>query len=255
MRIAIAGGTGTLGRQVTMQARRAGHDAVVIARSRGIDVVTGEGLLAALDGVDAVIDVLNIMTLSASRAREFFVATTRSLLAAETARQVAHHVTLSVVGIDRIDAGYYAGKLAQEAAVAHGDVPHTIARSGQFYEFAGQLLSGSRGPVAVIPRALIRPVAASEVAAHLIRIVEAGPVGRATDLLGPRDEELSELARRQLAHDGVRRRVLGVRLPGRYGTGLVSGALRGTADAVHGRITFDDWLQDARRTRSVTSTG
>ena len=34
-----------------------GHQAVVLARSTGVDLVAGSGLAAALDGVDAVIDV------------------------------------------------------------------------------------------------------------------------------------------------------------------------------------------------------
>jgi len=37
--------------------------------------------------------------------------------------------------------------------------------------------------------------------------------------------------------------VLGVRLPGAYGRGLASGSLRGGADALQGRITFDEWLR------------
>jgi hypothetical protein len=76
-----------------------------------------------------------------------------------------------------------------------------------------------------------------------VRVAEGAPVGRASDLVGPRNEVLADVARRQLAFDGVRRRVLGVRLPGAYGRGLASGSLRGGADALQGRITFDEWLR------------
>ncbi|MFJ4172425.1 SDR family oxidoreductase [Microbacterium sp. NPDC089696] len=244
MRIAVAGGTGVVGRHVVGAAERTGHDVVVLARSRGVDVLTGEGLAAALSGVDAVIDAANSgTTLSARKATRFFETATRNLLAAETTAGVGHHVSLSIVGIDDIDASYYAGKHAQERAVAAGSVPYSIARAGQFHEFAGQLLSGMGGPVAVLPKVLMRPVAAREVGEHLVRVVEGGPVGRARDLVGPRDEVLVDVARRQLAFDGIRRPVLEVRLPGTYGRGLASGALRGGADAVHGRITFDEWLR------------
>lgn len=246
MRIAVAGGTGVVGRQVVDAAERAGHDVVVLARSRGVDVLTGGGLTAALTGVDAVIDATNSgITLSAKTATTFFETATRNLLAAESAAGVAHHVALSIVGIDGIDASYYAGKLAQERMVAAGPVPFTIARAGQFHEFAGQLLSSMRGPVAVLPKILMRPVAAREVAEHLVRVAEGGAVGRAADLVGPRDEVLVDVARRQLAFDGVRRLALEVRLPGAYGRGLASGALRGGPDAVEGRITFDEWLRSA----------
>ena len=243
MRIAVAGGTGVVGRHAVEAARAAGHEVVVLSRSSGADVLTGAGLAARMQGADAVIDVTNTTTLSAAKAVKFFETATRTLLAAESRAGVAHHVALSIVGIDGIDASYYAGKLAQERAVAAGSVPFTIARAGQFHEFAGQLLSRMSGPVAVLPKLLMRPVAAREVGEHLVRVAEGAPAGRASDLVGPRNEVLADVARRQLAFDGVRRRVLGVRLPGAYGRGLASGSLRGGADALQGRITFDEWLR------------
>lgn len=251
MRIAVAGGTGVVGRHVAEAARAAGHDVVVLSRSSGVDVLTGAGLAEALRGADAVIDVTNTTTLSAAKAVRFFERATVNLLAAEARAGVGHHVVLSIVGIDDIDASYYAGKLAQERAVAAGPVPFTIARAGQFHEFAGQLLSRMSGPVAVMPKLLMRPVAAREVGEHLVRVAEAGAVGRARDLVGPRDEVLVDLARRQLEFDGVRRRVLGVRLPGAYGRGLTSGSLRGGADAVQGALTFDEWLRGEDHGRGV----
>jgi uncharacterized protein YdhG (YjbR/CyaY superfamily) len=56
MRIAVIGGTGAAGRHTTEALRRAGHDAVVIARSRGIDLFTGKGLDDVLAGVSAAIE-------------------------------------------------------------------------------------------------------------------------------------------------------------------------------------------------------
>lgn len=249
MRIAVAGGTGTVGRHVTRIAREAGYDVVVLSRANGANVLTGEGVAGALAGADAVIDVTSIMTLSEKKARQFFETGTRTLLAAESRAGVTHHVALSIVGIDGIDTAYYAAKLAQERAVAAGSIPYTIVRAGQFHEFAGQVLAQIAGPFAVAPRTLMRPVAAREVAAHLVQVVEGQPVERAQDLVGPRDETLADVARRQLAFDGIRRRVLDVRLPGAYGRGLASGALRGGPDALQGEITFDEWLRSADHAR------
>lgn len=249
MRIAVAGGTGTVGRHVAEAARAAGHTVAILARSTGVDVTTGEGLAGALAGADALIDVTNVATVSARRARAFFCTATSQLLRAEERAGVGHHVALSIVGIDTIDASYYAGKLAQERAVATGGVPYTIARAAQFHEFPGQLLSRVAGPVALMPHTLMRPIAAREVGEHLVALAHAGPAGRVPDLVGPMDEELADLARRQLAFDGARRRVLDVRLPGGYGKGLASGALRGGPDAVCGTITFDQWLRGADHRR------
>lgn len=250
MRIAVAGGTGTVGRHVTAAAESSGHEVVVLTRANGANVLTGEGLAEALAGADAVIDVTNLpTTLSAKKSIAFFETAARHLGAAEAEAGVGHHVVLSIVGIDGIDTSYYAGKLAQERAVAAGPVPSTISRAGQFHEFPGQILGLVAGPFAPMPRTLMRPVAAREVGAHLVRVAEAGPVGRAQDLVGPRDETLADTARRQLAFDGIHRRVLDIRLPGAYGRGLASGALRGGPDALQGEITFDEWLRSPDHAR------
>lgn len=50
MRIAVAGGTGVVGRHVVAAVAAAGHEPVVLARSHGVDVTTGQGLDAALAG-------------------------------------------------------------------------------------------------------------------------------------------------------------------------------------------------------------
>ena len=55
-RIAVAGATGRVGRHVVDVLNEGGHDVVAISRSNGVDVITGEGLAAALEGVEVVID-------------------------------------------------------------------------------------------------------------------------------------------------------------------------------------------------------
>ena len=62
MRIAIVGGAGTLGRHVTAELAARGHDVRVLSRRSErypIDLVTGQGLAAALDGCSAVVDASN----------------------------------------------------------------------------------------------------------------------------------------------------------------------------------------------------
>jgi uncharacterized protein YbjT (DUF2867 family) len=101
MRIAVIGGTGVVGRHTVEALRRAGHDTVVVARSRGVDVATGEGLDNALNRVDAVIDVSRMQAPDAEAMRNLFAAATRNLLAAEQRAQVRHHVLLSLVDMAR----------------------------------------------------------------------------------------------------------------------------------------------------------
>ena len=249
MKIAIAGGTGVVGRHAVRAAQAQGHDVVVLSRSEGTDVLSGAGLEERLVGVDAVIDALNTTSLSRRKATEFFRATSRHLLEAGARHGVAHHIVLSIVGIDGIDASYYAGKLAQEQTVRDSAVPHTITRAAQFHEFAGQISARtSLGPFTIAPRLLARPVAAREVGEHLVQVAEAGPAGRAPDLIGPDELTLAEMIRRQYAHDGTSRRVLEMRFPGAYGRGLASTALRGDpSGAVIGEMTFAQWLGQEHR--------
>jgi uncharacterized protein YbjT (DUF2867 family) len=54
MRIAVAGATGNTGARAVSALERDGHEAVGISRSLGVDLITGEGLDAALEGVDVV---------------------------------------------------------------------------------------------------------------------------------------------------------------------------------------------------------
>ncbi|MGP6170673.1 SDR family oxidoreductase [Microbacterium sp. A196] len=131
MRIAIAGGTGVVGTPTVEAVQSAGHETIVLARSRGIDLLTGAGVDAALDGVDAVIDTLNVTTLSADAAVEFFTRATGNLIAASERAGVTHVVVLSIVGIDRIPVGYYAGKLAQESTGYRGWVPSVSIPTAQ----------------------------------------------------------------------------------------------------------------------------
>lgn len=243
MKIAVAGGTGTVGQYVVGAAQEAGHDVAVLSRSTGIDVATGAGLAQALKGTDVVIDVTNPGTLSARVATRFFEKSTGQMLAAGEAAGVKHHVMLSIVGIDSVNGGYYAGKLAHERAVEQSTrVPYTIVRASQFHEFPAQFLARMPGPIAYMPTGFLRPVAAREVGEYLVRVAQADPAGRAEDLVGPRDEILADMARRFLRQSGRKQRVLELRMPGRVGKAFASGVLRGTETANRGRIDFDSWL-------------
>jgi uncharacterized protein YbjT (DUF2867 family) len=250
MRIAVAGGTGWLGRLVTEQLEAEGIDPVVLARSAGVDLTTGAGLDAALDGVEAVIDVSNITTTSRSRSVGFFEAATKHLLAAGERARVGHHVVLSIVGSDRVDLGYYIGKRRQEELALAGPVPASVLRATQFHEFAAQMLSRTAGPLVVAPKMLCEPVAGREVAAALVELSHRDPVGLAADLAGPRRESMPEMVRSLARVRGTRRPILALRLPGRAGGQMARGELLSTGEASRGTVSFADWLgtADARAT-------
>lgn len=244
MRIAVAGGTGVVGSLVVQEIEKRGNEAVVLTRSTGCDLTTGDGLEARLASVEAVIDVTSTRSQSKRKASEFFGVVTRNLLAAEKAAGVDHHVALSIVGIDDVPTGYYKGKLHQEQTIANGDVPWSILRATQFHEFAEQALSFVKiGPWSLVPQMSIQPVAAQEVAAALVDIAMGEPQGRTPDLAGPEPLELVKLARTVNDHKSLGRRVVGLKVPGAGGRGMRSGALRPATDGPRGTLRFQDWSE------------
>lgn len=244
MRIAVAGGTGTVGHYVVAIARERGHHVGSISRAEGVDLISQRGLDQALQNVETVIDAAGIQTMSTKKAVDFFTNATQNLLAAEKKAGVQHHVALSIVGIDNANSGLYAGKLVQEDEVRHGGIPWTLLRSTQFHEFVPMSVkAASVGPLVFVPTMFTQPVAAKEVAAALVDAAEAGPKGRIPDLGGPRTERLKDLVSAYLARTGQKKRIVPLRLPGPMGKAMRKGALLPAPGSAVGRQTFLEWLE------------
>jgi uncharacterized protein YbjT (DUF2867 family) len=243
MRVAVVGATGLTGRPTVAALQAGGHEPVPIARSTGVDVVTGAGLDAALTGVDAVIDVVNTASFDPNVVAQFFGTATAHLLAAEARAGVGHHVLLSIVGIDRIDGNaHYAGKRRQEELVEAGPVPWTIRRATQFFEFAGMVAGWTRRDgVSTVPPLLVQPVAVADVAAVLVEDATAAPRGRAPDLAGPEPQDLVDMARRTLAVRGDSTRLL-ASWRGPLTDELAGEVLLPGPGARLASTTFDAWL-------------
>ena len=247
MRVAVAGGTGRVGRPLVEALRRAGHDAVVLARSRGVDVVTGQGLDGALRGVDAVVDVTGAPVRSAREAERFAAAATDRLMAAGERAGVRHHVVLSLVGVDRV-AGppAFAGKRAQEERALGGRVPATVLRSTHLHDLADAVLAQTReGERARVPPLLVQPVAVTDVALALAELAAGPPRGRARDLAGPQAQDLVDMARRSLAARGEVLELVPSWRGVPFGSELAGEVLLPGPDARVATTTFDDWLLDA----------
>ncbi|GAB3604463.1 SDR family oxidoreductase [Microbacterium aureliae] len=242
MRIAIAGGTGVIGALTAAEATARGHEVVILARSRGIDLVAGTGVADALRGADAVIDTSNVVTMNPDAATAFFSAVTRTLLEAERAAGVGRHVALSVLGVDRAPHGYYAGKRAQERLVEQGPVPWAILRATQVHEFAPQMYAAAHmGPLHLAPRMRTQPIAAREVAARLVTLAEA-PARGYVELAGPREESLPDMIRQWATATGRREWIPAVSLPGPYGRAQRDGTMLPGPDVERGTETFAAWL-------------
>jgi uncharacterized protein YbjT (DUF2867 family) len=96
--------------------------------------------------------------------------------------------------------------------------------------------------IQIVPAMRSQPIAASEVAAELIRIAEGAPHGLEPDLAGPREEDMPDLVRRYLNATGKRRPVMRVTLPGAIGRVMRDGGLLPAPGTRLGIQTFDQWL-------------
>src|SRR5687768_3376211 len=135
MRIVVIGGTGLIGASLVTILHANGHDVVPASPSSGVDAITGEGLAEALEGAQVLVDVAESPSLEDKAALEFFVTSSRNLLAAGGNAGVGHHVALSVVGVDRVkDSGYFRAKSTQEELIRTSSIPYTIVRSTQFFD-------------------------------------------------------------------------------------------------------------------------
>jgi uncharacterized protein YbjT (DUF2867 family) len=248
MRIAVAGGSGLVGRPLVAALEETGHETVVLSRSSGTDLVTGEGLDDALSAVDVVIDVTNRSTRDRAKAVAFFEAVTRRLLSAEQAAGVPHHVVLSIVGIDRIEGNaHYAGKRRQEALAETAPVPSTIVRATQFHEFAGMVVSGAaRDGQAKVPPLLVQPVAIDDVVALLLEVATDSAGQGRIEIAGPRTEDLVDMARRTLEARGESLELIPT-WRGLFDTEAAGEVLLPGDGARIGSITFDQWLASQTR--------
>ncbi len=249
MKIAVVGGTGTLGSVLTGELAGAGHDVLALSRNarplppgaehRSIDLTSGAGLGAALAGIEVVVDASN----SGPRdAAPVLVDGTGRLLQASAAAGVGHYVGISIVGCDRVPIAYYDVKVEQEKAIAAGPLPWSLVRATQFHTLIAWAF-GQMGRFGVVPTgaARLQPVDAGIVAARLAEVAVAEPAGRLGDIAGPEVLTLSQLAR-TWRHAGHRALPLRAPLPRRIGRPLREGALTDPGAAAGG-ATFAEWLE------------
>ncbi|MGH3861172.1 SDR family oxidoreductase [Actinokineospora sp.] len=208
--ILVTGGRGTLGRVVVRQLTDARRPVRAISRSTTppVDLLTGDGLDAALAEVETVIHCAT--TLGSKD-----IAATENLLAAAKAAGIKHLVYISIVGIDRVPLPYYKTKLAVERLIEGSGVAWTTLRTTQFHDPLARMWSVQRLPVLCYPSLRFQPVDTETVAARLIDLADRPPAGRVPDLGGPKVEQAGDLARAYLRSTGSRRPAVPLWLPGK----------------------------------------
>jgi uncharacterized protein YbjT (DUF2867 family) len=259
--VLVTGGTGTLGRLVVERLRHQGRAVRVLSRGRrdagegtaradaGIDHVTadlstGEGVAAAIEGIEIVVHAAGTAKGDEDKARHL-------VTAAKQAR-VRHLVFISVVGADRIPAqsgldramfGYFASKLAAERVVAGSGLLWSTLRATQFHDLLFTTVRGmARMPVVPVPAGFqFQPIDVGDVADKLVELTLGTPAGLAGDIGGPRVYAMAELVRTYLQAAGKRRPIVQLPVPGKAAAAIRAGANL-TPDRAVGSRTWEDFL-------------
>jgi len=187
MKIVVIGGTGLIGSQVVNQLQNSGHEVIAASPNNGVNTLTGEGLAEVLQGARVVVDVSNSPSFEDNAVMNFFKTANENLLPAEKTAGVQHHIALSVVGTQKLQAsGYFRAKQVQEDLIKASAIPYTIVHATQFFEFAGGIvqMSMSEGKV-VVPAANIQPMASKDVAAFVAKTALEKPVNKILEIGGP----------------------------------------------------------------------
>ncbi|MEV4695677.1 NAD(P)H-binding protein [Micromonospora echinospora] len=195
MKVVVIGGSGLIGSKLVKILDAQGHEAVAASPKTGVNTLTGEGMVEALAGAGAVVDVSNSPSLEGSAALEFFETATRNLLAAAADAGVGHYVALSVVGSERLpDSGYMRAKVAQEKLVTASGLPYSLVHATQFFEFVqGIIDAATDGDTVRLAPVLIQPMAADDVAAAVAEVVVGAPTYAVVEVGGPEQFRLDEL--------------------------------------------------------------
>lgn len=244
MKVVVVGATGRVGSQLVGTLRRRGYEVVEASPTFGIDAVTGVGLGAAIDGASVVVDVSNSPSPEDSDALQFFAKAGSNILTRARAAGVRHHVALSIIGVYRLASGYFRAKQLQEQLIRASELPHTILRSTQLFEFVRDVVQeGTDREISISP-AFVQPIAAEDVAIALADIAAGEARNTLLEVAGAERLRLSEVAAEvATAFEDGRRIVPDVRA--RYfGAVLEERSLLPGPNARIANRGLSDWLRD-----------
>ena len=246
MKIVIVGGTGLVGSLLVSRLRELGHQAVAASRSTGVDIATGQGLAEVLKDADVVIDTSNARSDDPVEMLNFFRHSGRVLLDAAKRAGVKHHITLSMLGADRLSlSGFFLAKLTQENLVRTSGVPYTILRSTPFFEtIYGIASDADNGTDLRLPPIPMQPVAAGDIAQALADLAQAQPANTILEISGPETFALTDLALDVLTAFEDDRQVTADPRALYFGAEVGPEKLVAENPWRVGATRFDDWLRD-----------
>lgn len=248
MKVVVVGGHGLVGSRLVTRLQRDGHDVLAASRRSGVDAVTGAGLDEALRGAHTVVDVTNAPSFEEPDVTDFFRRSSENLLAAGERAGISHHIALSVVGTQRLQTSpYFRAKQVQERLVQQANVPHTLVRATQFFEFMASIIPPHSGQSIVhLPPAQVQPVAADDVAAELAALVANPPSREPVEIAGPEAYKLNELVQWVMYSYQDDRAVVADPEARYYGAILDDRALTPQGEARIAQTRFRNWLHEVQ---------
>jgi uncharacterized protein YbjT (DUF2867 family) len=244
MKVVVMGGTGLIGSKLVRKLQEMGHEAVAASPDTGVNALTGEGLREALAGAQVVVDVTNSPSFEEKAVMEFFKTSTSNLLAAEKAAGVGHHVALCIVGTERLqESAYFRAKMAQEKLIQESDVPYTIVRSTQFFEFVSRIAATSADGNSIrASSAYIQPIVSDDVVAALAEVAAEAPANGIVEIAGPERFRIDELLRRLMQATGDKREVITDANTRYFGALLGERTLTPESPTIVGTMHFAEWV-------------
>ena len=82
MKIVVIGGSGLIGSKLVDLLRKRGNEVFAASPDTGVNTLPAEGLAEALVGADVVVDVANSPSFDDQAVMDFFITTSRNLIAA-----------------------------------------------------------------------------------------------------------------------------------------------------------------------------
>lgn len=247
MKIVVIGGTGLIGSKLIPILKEKGHEAIAASPSAGVNALTGKGLKEVIQGAHIVVDVSNSPSFQNEAVFEFFNTSTKNILAAAKNAGVSHYIALSIVGVDHLpDSGYFQAKIAQEKLIENSQIPYTIVRATQFFEFLENIAEAcTKEKKVYLPSAFLQPIAAKDVAKSLGKVALSTPFNGIIEVAGPERFKISEIIEKYLKVTKDPRSVIVDEEIGYFGAKLKQDTLVPHKQNPHlGEINFESWLED-----------
>jgi uncharacterized protein YbjT (DUF2867 family) len=242
----VTGATGELGSAVVADLQRRGVAFRGISRKKleepywcQANLVTGDGLREALQGVSAIVHCASDW----KQPGDDLIAIKH--LVAEARTQNLRLVFVSIAGIETAAkvSEYYGVKLMSERIVASACHDYAIVRATQFYSFLSSLIGRLTFKLAtLVPVGItLRPASTEFVAEKIVDVALSTFVGRSPDVCGPEKLTLLEMVKKRDRFRGRHAPLIPIPAVIRPFSGFAKiGPVNGTS----GGPTWDRWLQE-----------